>query len=91
MLTDSLLPGLSSLGIGGFAIFIMWKMFEANGKERDRHTIAAQLEREKYMGIINEGQKSFNLYQEKVQTDVMGQLARNTDALSRVIDHFGKH
>lgn len=83
---DSLLPVLSNLGIGGFAIYIMWKMFDANSREREKHMISTQLEREKYMTIVTEGQKEFNLYQNRVQTDVMSQLSRNTEVLSRVLD-----
>lgn len=87
---DSILPVLSNLGIGGFAIYIMWRMFDANQKEREAHRTSAQLEREKYMSIVTDTHKSFSTYQEKVQTDVMVQLGRNTDALSRVLDHFSK-
>lgn len=88
---SSLLPVLSNLGIGGFAIFIMWKMFDANGKEREKHTASAQLEREKYLSMATETQKNFNLYQERVQSDIMSQLDKNTDTLTRVLDHFSKH
>lgn len=89
--SESLLPVLSNLGIGGFAIYIMWRMFDSNGKERDRHMLAAQLERDKYLLMSTEAQERFSVYQERVQNDVMEQLSKNTDALSRVLDHFAKH
>lgn len=89
--SESLLPVLSNLGIGGFAIYIMWKMFDANSKEREKHTISTQLEREKYISIATDTQRNFNAYQERVQSDIMTQLSKNTDALTRVLDHFSQH
>lgn len=87
---SNLLPVIGNLGVAGFAIWIMWKMFDSNTKERDRHLVSSQLEREKYMGIVTETQKNFDVYQQKVQEDVMSQLSKNTDALTRVLDHFSK-
>lgn len=84
----SLLPIVGNLGVAGFAIWIMWKMFDSNTRERDKHLGSSQIEREKYMGLITETQKSFDIYQQKVQDDILGQLHKNTDALTRVLDHF---
>ena len=93
----NLLPVLSNLGIGGFSIYIMWRMFDANSKEREKHISSAQLEREKYIAIVTDTHKNFNEYQQRVQQDVMEQLSKNTevlsknaDALSRVLNHFSK-
>lgn len=86
MISEALLPIFTNLGIGGFAIYIMWRMFDSNTKEREKHTTSAQLEREKYIGMVNDSQKEFNLYQQTVQKDIMTQLGKNTDAFTRVFD-----
>lgn len=93
----NILPVLSNLGIGGFSIYIMWRMFDANGKEREKHTQTAQLEREKYIGMVTDTHRNFNDYQQRVQADVMEQLSKNTevlsknaDVLARVLNHFSK-
>lgn len=87
---SSILPLVSNLGIGGFAIFIMWKMFDSNAKEREKHMAAAEAERERYLSMVTKGHEAFRAYQERVQTDIMMQLSKNTDVLSRVLSHFSR-
>lgn len=82
------LSALIQLGIAGPALFIMWKMYDANTKERDRYHQSSTLEREKFLSQINETHKEFGLFQEKVRTEIMAQLSKNTSAFEKVLDHF---
>jgi hypothetical protein len=83
-----LFPVLSQLGVAAFAIYVMWQMSNSNTKERDKHLETSRLEREKFMLAINEATKAFNEFQEKVRTEIMDQLNKNTSAFQRVLDRF---
>jgi hypothetical protein len=73
-----------NLGIGGFAILVMWWMFQASGKERERHDARM----DKLMG-------SFRELEHDVRDKVMGLLMQNskvmqenTKTIERVLDHL---
>jgi hypothetical protein len=83
-----ILPLIANLGVAGFAIYIMWRMSETNTKERQREAEHSRLEREKFLLELNEVAKDFNAFQEKVRTEIMDQLNKNTSAFQRVLDRF---
>lgn len=75
---------LPNLGIAGFAIWIMWKMYDTSQrrfKEKDQE----------FIGEINKRDASFRELEKEVRTSIMSQLAENTNAMSRVIDHINLH
>lgn len=95
---DQIINALPNFGLAGFAIFIMWRMYESNAAERDKHNTSSALEREKHLTLLNEAHKEFGLFQEKVRTEIMGQLGqvtnqqqKNTSAFEKVLEHFSKH
>jgi hypothetical protein len=53
-----------NLGIGGFAILVMWWMYQSAARERSDHF------------------KSFRELEREVRETVMGQLAKNTEAMA---------
>lgn len=79
-----------NLGIGGFAILVMWWMYDSNTKERNRHDEAATNERSHYIAQMTEREVAFRQLEEKVRDKVMTQLNENTKAFQRVLDHFSK-
>lgn len=68
-----LLPIASNLGVAGFAIWILWKMFDSNQREREDNNLYIR-------GLEKE-----------VRDKVLTQLAENTKAFERIMEHFQEH
>jgi hypothetical protein len=66
----------------------MWRMYDANSKERAQHLDTSRMEREKFMLEINEATKTHNLFQKEVREEIMGQLNKNTSAFESVLRCF---
>lgn len=86
------LPGIAAnLGVAGFAMYIMWRMYVASSdrlKEKDEELIREIDKRESR----NEKQdEAFRSYVREVQEKTMQQLNRNTDVLDRAIKVLDKH
>lgn len=77
-----------NLGIGGFAILVMWWMYDSNTKERNRHDEAAQIERAHYIQQMTERELAFRQLEEKVRDKVMTQLNENTKVFQSVLEYF---
>lgn len=88
---DQIVANLPQFGLAGFSIFIMWRMYEAQSAEREKHNLSSGLEREKHLIMLNDTHKEFGLFQEKVRTEIMNQLHKNTSAFERVLEHFSQH
>ena len=69
---NALLQPVIQLGVAGFAILVMWWMYQSSSSRLDKaYDDHKSLERE-------------------VRDKIMGQLAQNTNALERVINHLSK-
>lgn len=85
------MPDLSTIanfGVAGFAIYIMWKMYDSNTREREKHLVISQQEREKFMTQINDVTKEHNLLQTEVRDKIIDQLNKNTAAFEKVLSKF---
>ena len=69
-----------NLGIGGFAILVMWWMYDSNTKERNKHDEAALRERQHYIAQLTEREIAFRKLEEHVRDKIMAQLNENTTA-----------
>lgn len=78
------LSNFVNLGIGGFAILVMWWMYDSNQKERRAHF-------ETFVASLTEREVALRSLEKEVRDKVMNQLNENTAALrSLVTGHPGK-
>lgn len=81
-MTPEISQVLPNLGVAGFALFILWKMYDASQKrlkEKDQEVLAEIDKRDKRN---EESQKVFNKYAEETQRSMMKHINDNTNALS---------
>lgn len=75
---------IKTLGITGFALWIMWKMYEHSSSrfaEKDKQFIEEISRRETGMREI----------EKEVRTSIMLQLSQNTEAMRKVVEHINNH
>lgn len=84
------LPIVTNLGIAGFALWVMYKMYlnsSARFKEKDIELIQEIDKRDRR----NErAEEAFRVYAREVQNKTTEQMIENTKVLSRVMDVLGK-
>jgi hypothetical protein len=79
------ITAIANFGVAGFAIYIMWRMYDANKKERENNDTHTRAEREKFNVKFEDQVKTHNIFQEKVRNELMTQLRKNSDAFERVL------
>jgi hypothetical protein len=96
MPTDLIQPA-TSLGVAGFAIYIMWKMYQASAEERKRNDERMDAKDAVQRARLDVKDEEFRKLNEQVRTDISAQLAASTSALGsnakimeRVIDKLSK-
>lgn len=70
-----------NLGIGGFAILVMWWMYQANRQERKEHFDA-------FVAQLTEREISFRNLEREVRDRIMTQLNENTRLFEKVIERM---
>lgn len=70
-----------NLGIGGFAILVMWWMYAANRQERKEHFDA-------FVAQVTEREIAFRSLEKEVRDKIMHQLQDNSRLFEKVVEHM---
>ena len=96
MPTDLIQPA-TSLGVAGFAILVMWWMYQSAAGERQRNDVRMDTKDQAHRERMDKKDDEFRKLSEQVRTDISLQLAASTSALGnntkimeRVIDKLNK-
>ena len=96
-MTSDLIQPATSLGVAGFAILIMWWMYDASAKERARNDERMDAKDALHRQQSDKKDDEFKKLNEQVRSDISVQLAASTSALGnntkimeRVIDKLNK-
>lgn len=72
----------AQLGIAGFAILVMWWMYDSNTKERARHDTEMGAERLRNEERIEKKENAYRLLGEDIRNKVSAQLMESTNAMT---------
>lgn len=90
---DPLFTAVTNLGVGAFAIYIMWRMYQgsmARMKEKDAETMAAMNERElAYRALEKDVRVTVTSYLEKA-TDRLGDNTKTLDNAIKMMDRVAR-
>lgn len=88
MSADLITPALN-LGVAGFAILVLWWMYQSAAKERERNDARLDMDRQRHYERMEKKDKEFSILNDKVRDEISLQLATSTSALhenSRVME-----
>jgi hypothetical protein len=89
MPTDLVQPA-TSLGVAGFAIFVMWWMYQSAAAERQRNDERMDAKDQAHRERMDKRDEEFRKLNEEVRTDISLQLAASTSALgnnAKIMEH----